>query len=162
VINADGTGLRWILQDINVGRPSWSVKGIIAFSNGGSIWTIRPDGSGLTRLTATGGDAAPRWSPDGSLLAFVHGVGNANSPAYDIVTTHADGTGRRTVATGGNNIDPSWSPDGLFILFDHPEFNAQSGWVCTLRKVPSTRGTVANLTPDRGAGTCGGSAWRPL
>jgi hypothetical protein len=162
VINADGTGLRWVLQDMNVGRPSWSVNGLIAFSNGGFIWTIRPDGSGLTRVTTSGGDAAPRWSRDGSHLAFVQRVGNANNPAYDIVTTRPDGSGRRTVATGGNNIDPSWSPDGLYILFDHPEFTAESGWICTLRKVPSTRGTVVNLTPDRGAGTCGGAAWRPF
>ena len=162
VINADGTGLRWILQDMNVGRPSWSVNGLIAFSNGGFIWTIRPDGSGLTRVTTSGSDAAPRWSRDGSRLAFVQRVGNANNPAFDIVTTHRDGSGRRTVATGGNNIDPSWSPDGLYILFDHPEFTPESGWICTLRKVPSTRGTVVNLTPDRGAGTCGGAAWRPF
>lgn len=54
------------------------------------------------------------------------------------------------------------SPDGLYILFDHPEFTAESGWIFTLRKVPSTRGTVVNLTRDRGAGSCGGSAWRPL
>lgn len=161
VISANGTGLRWILQGVNVGRPSWSVNGLIAFSNGGSIWTIRADGSALTRVTTTGSDAAPRWSRDGTRLAFVHGVGTSNVPAYDIVTTRPDGSDRRTVATGGNNIDPSWSSDGLFILFDHPEFTAREGWVCTLRKVPSIGGTVVNLTPDRGAGSCGGSAWRP-
>lgn len=161
VINADGTGLRWILQDINVGRPSWSVNGLIAFSNGGSIWTIRPDGSGLTRVTTSGRAVVPRWSRDGRRLAFVEDVGTANATAYDIVTMRADGSDRRTIATGGNNIDPSWSPDDMFILFDHAELT-QSGWVCTLRKVASTGGAILNLTPDRGVGSCGGSAWRPF
>lgn len=162
VINADGTGLRWILQGINVGRPSWSVNGLIAFSNGGSIWTVRPDGSELTRIITASSDAAPRWSRDGTRLAFVHRAGTVTVPAFEIVTTRADGGDRRTVASGGVNIDPSWSSDGLFILFDHPEFTAQSEWVCTLRKVSSTGGTIANLTPGRGAGSCGGSAWRPF
>ena len=31
-----------------------------------------------------------------------------------------------------------------------------------LMDMPPPRGTVVNLTPDRGPGTCGGAAWRPF
>jgi Tol biopolymer transport system component len=56
--------------------PGWSPKGdLIAFTswrNGDfDIYTIRPDGSGLKRLTtAPGNDAHSSWSPDGRYLIF--------------------------------------------------------------------------------------------
>jgi TolB protein len=56
--------------------PAWSPKGdLIAFTRFSEddydIYTIRPDGTGLKRLTTTlGNDAHEIWSPDGRHILF--------------------------------------------------------------------------------------------
>jgi dipeptidyl aminopeptidase/acylaminoacyl peptidase len=69
-------------------RPAWSPTGdVIAFSGGPdrSIFTVRPDGTGLTPLTSFGpsndnstwnSDLA--WSADGARLLFTHGQGGGD------------------------------------------------------------------------------------
>jgi Tol biopolymer transport system component len=72
VTNADGSGpLREVTGDSAVDRlPRWSPDGkwIATFSDRSGplqIWKIRPDGSGLTRLTDVSGNVAYGvWSPD--------------------------------------------------------------------------------------------------
>lgn len=56
---------------------AWSSQNIIAFASRPSdasnydLYTIQPDGSGLTRLTQTSwNEIDPDWSPDGNQLAF--------------------------------------------------------------------------------------------
>jgi len=85
-----------------------SAKGWIAFADGGSIWTVRPNGTERKRLTRKGNDTSPAWSRDGRHLAFVR-----QSPAgYGIGAIHiihADGTGDR-VLVAGQCWSPIWSP----------------------------------------------------
>jgi TolB protein len=56
--------------------PLWSPRGdLIMFSRladgNYEIWTIKPDGTGVKRLTnARGNDAHMAWSPDGELIVF--------------------------------------------------------------------------------------------
>jgi Tol biopolymer transport system component len=56
--------------------PAWSPRGdVIAFTSyrGGNydIYTIKPDGTGLRRLTnSSGNDAHCVWSPDGEWIIF--------------------------------------------------------------------------------------------
>ena len=45
-------------------------NGKIAFSRSNTIWTVDPDGSDRTQITTGGKDSAPRWSPDGTQIAF--------------------------------------------------------------------------------------------
>ncbi len=76
VVRVDGTGYRQLTDDPSRNRgPAWSPDGerIVFYSDRSGqydLWIIRPDGSGLERLTATTGPAllVPRWSPDGSQL----------------------------------------------------------------------------------------------
>ena len=73
---------------------------------------IVPIGGGQSKQITTGdrSNSSPRWSPDGSKLAFTTGG--------QIWTMNADGSDRRqvtTIATGAAN--PVWSPDGNFIAF---------------------------------------------
>lgn len=81
----EGQGLR--IQNVDGGEvtvltteydnfPQWSPRSdLIAFTrrheNNYEIFSIRPDGSGLTRLTESrGSDAHSGWSPDGEWLVF--------------------------------------------------------------------------------------------
>lgn len=74
-------------------------NGKIAFSTGGHVLTVQPDGSGLKVVT---GGRAPMWSPDGRRIAYVR----RNS----VYTISAEGGRRRLVIA--NATSPTWSPSG--------------------------------------------------
>ena len=65
LMDADGNNLRPLFEEFNAGYPAWSPgDSLIAFSGDDDIWTIRPDGTGLTNLSPGGGwDLGPRWAP---------------------------------------------------------------------------------------------------
>lgn len=82
----------------------------------GEIYLVRPDGSGLRRLTVTspGGSGFPDWSPDSTHLAF-----NSNRDGkHQIYVTDADGREpRRLGRLEGDDFQPDWSPDGSRLAF---------------------------------------------
>jgi Tol biopolymer transport system component len=94
------------------GAPSGTRAGRIVFvrlvGQHFELFKIRPDGSGLVRLTHNGlDDEAPRWSPDGRrLLALANGRLVVRSPSGRVL--------RRLPATG---FEPTWSPDGRLIAY---------------------------------------------
>ena len=95
---------------------SWSPAGRIAFTNGENIFTIRANGTGLSRLTrATAKELAPLWSPDGTSIAFLRQQPGGNRAPYDLWTMAADGSRQVRVAT--TVLRAGWSPDGALIAF---------------------------------------------
>jgi Tol biopolymer transport system component len=79
------------------------------------IYTINPDGSGLTNLTNDpASDTSPAWSPTKDRIAFSSlRLGNR-----DIYVMDADGSGLRRLTTNpGSDAFPSWAPDGDHVLF---------------------------------------------
>jgi Tol biopolymer transport system component len=81
VLDRDGKVIQKLTDDeFNDRGPSWSPDGSrIAFVSNRSgdyqLWTIRPDGAGLTPLTANAkGAFVPIWSPDGKQLAWFERV----------------------------------------------------------------------------------------
>jgi TolB protein len=93
-------------------------EGTIAFVDGwfdGDIFTIDPDGSGRTRLTSSGTDASPAWSPDGTRIAFTRYRSVDEIRVGDIWIMNADGSGQQLLVENG--ADPAWSPDGAQIAF---------------------------------------------
>lgn len=96
--------------------PGWSPDGrLIAFASnrdGGGIFVIRPDGTGIRRVTPTKGKA-PEWSPDGKELAF-----EARDGLRLIsVTGEGERTLVRVTGMGERSLAPAWSPDGTQIAF---------------------------------------------
>ncbi len=104
-----------------------SVKPRIAFSAGGSIYTVVPDGSDLRKVVPADrgwGNAAPALSPDGTKIAFTRDE--------DIWIADADGNQARKLAAVAELQTPpdgaasnwslgaqsiAWSPDGKHIAY---------------------------------------------
>jgi Tol biopolymer transport system component len=129
-MNTDGTGKTRLTsgQFSYLFQVAWSPDGArIAFTSyDGSayhIYTIAPDGSGLTDVTAASGIGSaesPVWSPDGTKLAF--DVDNSSDRNFDIYVMNADGTGAHDITPVNGDVSkpdvsPSWSPDGSTIVF---------------------------------------------
>jgi Tol biopolymer transport system component len=105
--------------------------------NGGSIYTMRPNGSGLRRLPLPRalGPMAPAWSPDGTRLAFAATDYRAHEDA-NLYVVGADGHGLRQLTRGLLGVsDVTWSPDGQWIAF--------AGWV---RATPASFAVRVNGT----------------
>ncbi|MES1210884.1 MAG: hypothetical protein ABUL63_00990, partial [Acidobacteriota bacterium] len=87
------------------------------------LFVIHPDGTGLRRLTQDAfKDRQPRWSPDGTRIAFYSNRGGA----YEIWTLGADGSRpeRAVVLPGRQAFHPIWSPDGRWLACDLGENEA--------------------------------------
>jgi TolB protein len=93
-------------------------NGLIAFNSDGSVYVVKPDGSGLRQVTQTGiqdGYPGVSFSPDGKVIAF--SAMSATDP--DIYTVRPDGSRRKPLTfSRGVDSDPTWSGDGNRIAFE--------------------------------------------
>ncbi len=110
------------------------------------IYRVRPDGSGLARLTVNSTDERdPAVSPDGRRIAYASDA----SGFSQIYLMDADGTGSRCVFHSTSwDESPRWSPDGTKLVFTRlSRFADVSGiWVVNVD------GTgLRGLTPRRGS-----------
>ena len=91
--------------------PSWSPDGSrIAYTAGGSVYTINPDGSNKTQVTFSDQAYSVAWSPLGDRIAWAR-IPNG------IWTMNADGSDPVQLTTE-NDFSPDWSPDGSRITFE--------------------------------------------
>ena len=111
--------------------PSWShdASRIVFGATDGLfiVPSVPPDGGGSPQELVRGIELhSPRWSPDGTKVAYVKGaslftfgeemMGNVSTSMLQIVTP---ATGRISQITGGEWLDtnPIWLPDGRGLLF---------------------------------------------
>ena len=103
--------------DASVTSPAWSPDGrrlmVMYTPQGGGqaeIWTVRPDGTVLTR--APRDNTFPIFSPDGTRLAFslARFAGQPRLQYEDLFTMRLDATGAQRVVRGGQVNSPDWQP----------------------------------------------------
>jgi serine/threonine protein kinase/Tol biopolymer transport system component len=82
----------------------------------GSLWRSRPDGSERSQLTYPPLLAyMPRWSPDGSQIAF---MGQLPGKPWQLYMVSAQGgPAQQLIPDQRDQADPSWSPDGSSLAF---------------------------------------------
>ncbi len=116
VVIAAATVFAVILSLVSVpAQATWPRRdGRIAFVKGNQIYTIRPDGSGLSKRTYVGKNYRPEWSPSGQRIAYTH------EPAAGVreIWVMRAGSQKTRITQGGNaTAGPSWSPDGGWLAF---------------------------------------------
>jgi Tol biopolymer transport system component len=158
VMNANGTGQTQVTPGPRDYWPAWSPDGAkIAFSHLNAIYTMNPDGTGLTPLTTVpvdGRDSEPDWSPNGTAIAFDRYPASGSANIWKV---NADGSGQQQLTTGGA-VFPSWSPDGTKIAFSRRSSN---GFYADDIFVMNADGTgQVDITNSLGTDTT--PDWRPV
>ena len=136
--------------------PLASLSGRIVCDNFRDIWSIKADGTDLTRLTRSPWpefDAA--WSPDGTQLAYraePHGD-------QEIWLMETDGSGRHKLTRG---LAPAWSPDGSKIAYASPgkiPCPPGRGLRCTGISIMNSDGSGQHRVPNTDGGEY--PSWSP-
>ncbi len=144
------------LADVKILRhPSYS-KGKVAFSYLGDIWIANENGSSLQRVTDNmARDVYPRFSPDGSTIAF----SSNRDGNYDVFVVSAEGGKPKqlTFHSADDNV-VGWTPDGKRVIFSSTRAKGAFPNVATLfevcveggaeQPVPTDWGSSASYSPD--------------
>jgi Tol biopolymer transport system component len=124
--------------------PSWSPLGDrIAFDDITHVWTIPVVGGTRTCVTATiGGGRDPDWSPDGSALVILAGLGSSGG---EVATITATGTLLSRVTNDSNeDRSPVWAPAPDRIAWSR-WVQGSSGHVIPQFWIADTSGAAAHL-----------------
>jgi hypothetical protein len=110
--------------------------GRIAFISKGDVYTIEPNGAGLSRLTSDSRASGPRWSPDGMKIAYLD--------AGNLWVMNADGSHKARLtdaAPGYTDSRPAWSSNGQYLVFVKAARHAAYGYLTRYNMV--TKGQVS-------------------
>ncbi len=108
-----------ITRTITSGTASLDISpdgSLMTFELGGSIWIMKSSGGEATQLTSPGsGDAMPRFSPDGSMIAFFSATRSGNEDLFVIDIQSR----RMRQLTHNQKADQfhNWAPDGSYLVF---------------------------------------------
>jgi hypothetical protein len=108
--------------------------GKIAFVRANQIYTMTSTGGSVTKLTTSGKNYRPHWSPDGKRIAYIN---ETTGGAKDVWVMSATGTTKQRVTTTGDvtSAGAAWSPDGARLALAKPDAD---GFGSVLNTIPST------------------------
>jgi len=109
--------------------------GVTTTSAGLDVWIKQLDSGPFTRLTFSGRDRRPAWSPDGREVAFVRDGEHGNGA--DVYARSADGGGidRRLVHIDRQVQEVTWSHDGRWLLVRTDNSQAGDGDILAVSAV---------------------------
>jgi len=140
------TDSTWLVTEGLVTSPDWRPDGERIALSTGDIFTIRPDGSDLQRVTKFGSSFRPHWSPDGQTITFGR---SGTTEEVGIWFAHLADSTFSKFGFGATPAD--WSPSG-----DRIAYNFQDQlWTADTSRIDSTQLTSNEFVNNRGP------AWSP-
>lgn len=149
IMRADGSDRRQLTPDSGSyawqGSPSFAPDaksivfhgGVASLVNG--LYVMQSKCTNVRALTRPPGesrDLSPRWSPDGSRVAFLRAVSSDDPTSLfdDVFTVRPDGSGVTNVSKtrGLSERYSSWSPDGARLVVDAGGFLATEPRIYTM------------------------------
>lgn len=134
-------------------QPDVGPKAIV-FVSGDDLWTVPLNGGRATRLTSQAGrESFPRFSPDGTKVAF--SSDQAGNPDVYVVASTGGTPTRLSYHLSDERVE-GWSPDGALILFssdrasDHflPRLHTLAAGGGQPAVFPMQKGFRGALSPD--------------
>lgn len=139
----------------------------LVFSYGGDLYSVSDEGGTARKITTHKGyESFPKFSPDGSTIAFT-GQYDGNTEVFTIPSNGGEPTRLTYTATlsrdkisdrmGPNNIVMAWTPDGKEIVFRSRKasFNSFVGKLYSIsvngglsKQLPLPRGGFCSYAPD--------------
>lgn len=105
------------------------------------LWTADLDGGNAVKLTSLAANPGfPRWSPDGSLVAF-HSNSEAEADGNIFVVPASGGKASQLTSHATTNTFPSFSGDGKWIYFCSRRSGALATW-----RIPAGGGQAVQVT----------------
>ena len=161
VMNSDGSGGKMLYDsgfhdaDIN-----WGSSGRIAFTRNSQIWTMKDDGSDAQQVTSPPkagqwgnanlpfGDYDPRFSPDGSKIAFERLEADTSSHGnYNLYVIDSTGTGEtRLTDTGYSQGLAIWSHSGDKLVYVVAAIGSEGKY--DIYMIDADGSNARNITPD--------------
>lgn len=142
-MNADGTEVTNL-----TGTPAAVYRHLALSPDGGNVvfesdrsgcsnvWVMGTDGTDAVRLTGAPGERcneAPRWSPDGSMIAF-HTSRESIDRSWEVYVMNADGSDPHNVSDNGGVAETAtdfahvWTPTGQ-VVFHHQTSGPMQAYV---------------------------------
>jgi Tol biopolymer transport system component len=139
--------------------------GRIVFTHGasvyGDIYIMDWDGGNWTKLTNSGLDAYPKWSPEKDQIVFNRLVVTAPNNYFNIYKINPDGTNEELlIGSSSNDLNPAWSPDGNKLAFLTDRGGRSEIWIYDLRSGSEEKLDIFTaVTPVMGFGAT--LTWSP-
>jgi dipeptidyl aminopeptidase/acylaminoacyl peptidase len=106
-ISPDGTRVAFVASRANGPKNRYDTN----------LYLVNVSGGGLQRITSTGRDSSPVWSPDSRSIAFVRGPGKKGEHPQIFTYTVGSGKVRQLTHLKSGAFGPVYSHDGKRIAF---------------------------------------------